>query len=686
MLTTPSLYDIGTWGYDRANYVATSNEYLHLGMLERGDASGGVFAPWLALNGQLIKALVHHDFSRDAVYEFSRNPDFNARARSLALLMRNGGAAMDATFASWFRLNGVQAFTLENYLQFLLLLLAGIWVGLEFKLGRLYCIFLSAVVCLWPIVQLPTLLDNRDQALAIFLVLVLLGGASVRSFGWMVEGLIVGSLALIYIEIFPFVLLLWLLIRADHRPFRAECRFVIGALAIGLLCNLPYIFWGSHYLLSQLNETGTMKLVMLLGTSLGYFSGISGAFAGINSSPSSLLAVVEIVAGLAFLGLLTLGVIKSIRLKRWFYLLGLALLIALSFYFLSQGYQYSSYKLSTILFPASILLCALALRSKDDFPDLKNIRCSLVIGCLPGLLLGASIRSGFYFTDIPAQTGPNAGLENRTSLALNYGLHLRHNDAYLAYLLSKHLPSQSHVAVGNLADGDVGFLESTFFNSMQLNGLQFNEWRNAFYPTARFLPNNQRIGALLLANNWRFAHRRYDQAQDLILLRGQFDRVLSRSSYTGYFINDSRPVAFVERLYSQVNQESVGSSQQVGYRFRAKGLAFGVYALNQPAKACNLDFEITQVVPPADGSQSDIGNWSFYVNGRDAKAAVAVEKSGGWSVRLPLPADPAGNVVEIVPPGQAPFASGENLMAPPDPGQRNEPVFKINNFTMEEAK
>jgi len=686
MLTTPSLYDVGTWGYDRANYVATTNEYLHQGMLEQGDASGGILAPWIALNGQLVKALVHHDFSWNAVCEFSRNPDFNARARYLGLLMRNGGAAMDATFASWFRLNGVQAFTLENYLQFLLLMLAGMWVGLEFKLGRLYCIFLSAVACLWPIGALPTLLDNRDQALTIFLVLILLGGASLRSFGWLVEGLVIGSLALLYIEIFPFVLLLWLLIRIDYRPFKIEYKFIGRALGVGFLCNLPYLLWGTHYLLGQLTQTGTMKLSVLLGISLGYFSGLAGTFAGINSSALSPLLVGEIIAGISFLGLFILGVIKLVKFKRWYYLLGLVVLMVLSFYFLRKGYEYSSYKLSTILFPASIILCALALRREDNFGDLKGIRCALVIGCLPGILLGAGIRSGFYFKGVPIQTGPNAGLENRGSLAVGYGLHTRQNDAYLAYQLRQDIKHENHVAIGNLGDGDIGFLENTFPSSMQVNGLLYNEYRNSFYPTGKFLTPNQRVGVLLLANDWRFAHRRYDQAEDIILLQGKFDKILPRNSYTIYFINGSQPITFLERLYSQVNQGSVGPGQKAGYRFRAQGLTFGVYALNQPAKASTLHFDISQVVAPHDGNRYDIASWKFYINGQATQPTVTVQKANSWNVRLSLPADAAGNVVEFVPPGHAPFASGENRMAPLDPKQRNEPVFKINNFTMEDAK
>lgn len=703
-LTVPSLYDVGVWGFDQSHYVHIADQYIEGGMLEPQDTpSGGVLAPWLAFNGNIFKMLVSSTPSRNSTYEYSSNPDVQTLSRRLGLIMRNGGAALDASFATWFHLDGVQAYVLGNYIQYLLLALAGLWIGLVAKVCPLGRFLLGAIASLWPIAVFPSLLDNRDQALALVIVLVLMGAIIYRQLNFWAKGLILGALALTYIEILPIALFFWFLAHLDERPLRLAFKNITKEIGIALACSFIYIPWGAHYLLIQIASSDTLKLQLPMGAFLGYLSNFGGTFTGIRFDGSQFILVFAVVSGISLIGLQILGLVSWLKNRRFCAAAGFLFLAAIAVCLQQAGYTYPSYKFFTVLFPVIVLLCASSFSVLNQPRDGAD---SLAIGmrgrqwvgilmalCIPGALLGGALRSGFSFSDLKVVQGMNSLLEDRTTVTMNAGLKVRESDLTAARGIVAATKKKQGVLFSNFSWADDAYFAHFFGRQRPISLLYgFNAQTNPitkdiFVSNMKFLKEGERIHLLLLLNNEAVGRMRYDTFDNIIILKGKPAEIQVGRTFTCLHLGFEE-FAFVQRLYSQFSPKAVllepTGSELV---FGNQGIAFGVYCVNSPAKQRTVQFDIQGAAPivPTD-SLGQIDNWKCAVNGKVVENVTKTPLPNGMRLSIPLDAEPAGHVIEIgraaLLPMKPEIMAGKQIK----PIGKAKDVYKMSNFVLESPR
>lgn len=683
-LTMPKLYDIGTWGYDQINYIHIADQYLDHGLFEQKDTvPPGIFRPWIIFNTTLAKRLAARDFSKGGTFAYSQNPDVaTVIKRRMGLIMRCTGAALDACLCTWFRLDTVQAYFLSSYLLYLLLISAGLWISLEMKLRPLTTVFISAMAGLWPMAVFPSLVDNRDQVHGLLFVLIALSGAFLRALNIRVQSIVLGALVVAYIEIFPLAIPLWLAIELDNLSWQDALQRTIKTAIATIAWIFPYLLWGPHFLLIQAQETGAMRLRLPIGEWLGDFSGLAGSFPGLLFQGPEVLLSLLVLSGWAFLLFQIFGLLNGLRARRFFFVVGFLGFVTLSIYFYRIDYSYAAYKLSTILFPSAVLLAASTQQAMSPFPAWSawSVRCFplLAILCLPALLVGAALRSGFRFNDLPVLTGPNSVVENRTELIINRGLRVRKNDVLAARSTAG---KTKNVAFSNLSQHDNAYVAHFFrdhpvallngnFNNQEVHGpIGF------LSSNMSFLKEGQLIDRLILLNSEGVGAIRFDGPQNLIYLRGQPELIKTNKVFTDVTLDPKTPFAFAQRIYSQFWQAVIQKGPTAShFPFADKGITVGIYLLNGPTVPRMVHFDVASPVPET------LKKWILTVNGRLMENPHVLLPNGRLRFSAYLPASPAGHVLELRPSGVViePRASPEPLA----PGQA---VNEMTNFKLEEV-
>ena len=702
-LTVPSLYDVGGWGFDQVNYVHIADQYIENGMFEPKDsASGGVIGPWFAFNGNLIRNCLSFDKSRwNAIYDFSSNPDVQTYTRQLSLIMRSGGAALDSSFASWFRLDGVQAYVLGNYIQYLFLALAGVWVGLVARIHPIGCLLLGALASLWPIAIFSNLLDNRDQALALVIILVLLGSVLYRQLNIWARGLALGALALIYIEILPVVAPLWLLAHLDERPLRLAGKHIGQEIGIALACTFLYVPWGTQFLFVQLSSSDTMKLQLPLGAFFGPLSTFAGTFAGIRFDGSQLVLVFAMVAGAALIALQILGLAVWLKDRRFGACAGFFLLAAISIHLNQIGYAYAGYKLFTVLFPAIILLCAgsfsifsRSLAGPSGLPGglwKREPVLILIALCLPGVLLGSALRSGFSFSDVKYVIGTNSVLEDWAGVTTNAGLRVRDTDLEMARSIVANVKKKQGVLFSNFDHWDVAYFAHFFGSQRPISLLygfspQTNPLdRNVFAKNMRFVEAGQPIHWLLLLNDETVGRARYDTPDNIVILKGQPVKIESGRTFTAMQLKSKEEFVFAQRLYSQILPKAISrETKNSEFLLGKQGVVFGVYAVNSSAEPRKIRFDV--VSAGSRPLREKLGEWQCFVNGKPAENLVKTPLPDGARFSISLDSEPAGHVIEVGPASQLPFQFATERAKAYIAGNKAKDVYKVKDFVLENSR
>ena len=418
-LTVPELYDVGRWGYDQVNYVHIADQYMEHGALGSERNGGNVLKPWLAASARSVWNLLLRQVFAYSLGRFPDNLQLSTHKERLGLLVRNGGAAVDACFGTWLGLDGIQAYVLSVRMQYLLLACCGLWIALQMRLAAAWLLLIPGIACLWPCVILPSLVDNRDQTYGFILIFVILGSSVCGGLNRRICGVALGALTFAYLEIVPIAIVLWIAFRIDDAPFPTGAKNLFVEGLIGLLITLPFLPFNISFLLAQLGASATLHLGMPLGSLLGPLSPISGAFAGIWFGPLQVLPFILSISASAFLVFQLLGLARWLSIRRFFSVFAFLALATLASSLYYHNYQYVTYKFLTALFPVAVLLCATALGPSPaygasslwfNYQGLRSAPKSatfLATLCVPALAVGAAMRSGFVFGDLTIRSGPS---------------------------------------------------------------------------------------------------------------------------------------------------------------------------------------------------------------------------------------------------------------------------------------
>jgi hypothetical protein len=620
------------------------------------------------------------------------NPGEFTQKEWLGLIARNGGAAVDACFASWLHLDGVQAYVLSARLQYLLLACCGLWLALQMGLTTVW-LLIPAIASLWPSVILPSLVDNRDQTYGFILLFVLLGSSTCGGLNRRICGIALGALTFAYLEIVPVALFLLLAFRLDERPWRAGLKRVFVEGLIALLITLPLLPFNISYLLGQLGNRVTQRLEMPLGNLLGPLSPISGAFAGVWFEPSQVLPIILSISAFAFLAFQVLGLARWLTRRRFFSTGAFVALATLACALYANDFQYVAYKFLTALFPVSVLLCATALspfeidgRSLPSKLLTPRVATFLAALCIPALALGAAMRSGFTFSDLATPFGIFSILEDRQALAPQNGLRVRNNDVLIAKERARKAGKSKGVALSNFTRDDVSYM-AHFLRSRKswlLNGIFYHDTGdNLFSENLDFLPSGGQVRWLFLLNSGGVGVMRYDGLENLIWLRGQPENVLVFRSFTSLRLNPELPFAFAQRLYSQYWQEVFPGRRmpQTGFSFGRKGIAFGVYALNTEAKPSVLQFEIACLRGDIKTLSTELASWVVLSNFDEAHGFRFQQLGDRVFAEIPLNTNSAGHVIELGPRDRIPI-SASAFAEQPQLVTANDVLYELTNIQL----
>jgi hypothetical protein len=672
-LTVPQLYDVGRWGYDQVNYIHIADQYLDDGMLVIQRNGENILEPWLAASIRFVSNVSSGKLSK-YIMDAPDNPRVSTGRAWLGLNVRNGGAAVDGCFGTWLGLDGIQAYVLSVRMQFLLLVCCGLWIALQTSVAAAWLLLIPGIASLWPSVILPSLFDNRDQTYAFILIFIILGSSVCGGLNRQINGVALGALTFIYVEIVPIVMILWTAFRIDDRPLLAGIRNLFVEGFVGLLVTLPFLPFNISYLIEQLRERETLRLEAPLGHLLGPLSPISGAFAGMGFSSSQLLPVILSISAIAFLVFQVLGLARWLNSRRYLSVAAFVALAVLASSLYMRDYQYVTYKFLTVLFPVAVLLCAAALAPSGahrasflwfDYQALLSPKTITLLSalCVPAIIVGAAMRSGFVFADLPVPAGVLDTLEDRKTLAPANGLHVRNNDVLIARERARKVGKKKGVALCNFSRADVAYI-AHFLSSRKsflLNGLFFDQQSEMpFSEDLAFLSADQKIHWLFLLNSEAAGVMRYDGLENMMWLSGNPEQVMVFRSFTSLRLNPEVPFVFAQRLYSQYWQEVSSETRlpQTRFFFGKKGIVFGVYALNTRSTPCLLQFEIA-ALRGEDVAQvaAKLASWTVLSNRAIAEGFRFHQLADRLFVEIPLDPNSAGHVLELGPKDGLPIAA-----------------------------
>jgi hypothetical protein len=695
-LTVPELYDVGRWGYDQVNYVHIADQYMEHGAFGSEQNGGAVLKPWLAATAASVWNLCSGKFSF-FIGELSTNLQLSTTKGQLGLLVRNGGAAVDACFGVWLGLDGIQAYVLSLRMQYLLLACCGLWIALQMRLAGPWLLLIPAIASLWPCVILPSLVDNRDQTYGFILIFVILVSSVCGGLNSRICGLALAALTFAYLEIVPIAIILWTAFRIDDAPFRAGAKSLFAEGLIGLLVTLPFLPFNISFLLAQLGSGTTLHLGMPLGNLLGPLSPISGAFAGIWSGPLQVLVILSI-SGSAFLAFQLLGLVHWLSMRRFFSVFAFLALATLASSLYYHNYQYVTYKFLTALFPVAVLLCATALGplpvygASSPLFNYKGLRSApktatfLATLCVPALAVGAAMRSGFVFDGLTIPAGSLDILEDRSALTPQNGLRVRSNDVLNAKMRAQEAGKNKGVALSNFTRGDLSYV-AHFLRSRKavlVNGLFFNERTGPFSDDFALLGSGQKIHWLFLLNSETAGAMRYDGLENVMWLSGKPKQVMVFRSFTCLSLSPKSPFVFAQRLYSQYLQDVSPATRlpQTRFLFGSKGIAFGVYALNTDAIPYLLQFEIASSREnDLPRMSAELESWAVFANFNETRQVDFEYVGDRVCVQIPLALNPAGHVIELGPRDRLPMGTPV-FSEPAEPASDEGALYELRNVRL----